>query len=134
MSLDLARRSYGRAAQAGRVAPEDPHAIIGVTLTELQGALEALAHAVTSGDHLPPGPMTRALSAIYLLQNSLDFEQGGEIAPSLFRVYEYCRVQVAAAFRHDMEDPEGIAKALSFISALRAAWFQIGQQPAMTTG
>ncbi|WP_304616289.1 flagellar export chaperone FliS [Paracoccus sp. (in: a-proteobacteria)] len=134
MSLEFARRSYGRAAQAGLTAPEDPHAIIGVALTELHGALEALSHAVAAGDHLPPSPMTRALSAIYLLQNSLDFERGGDIAPALFQVYEYCRVQVVAAFRREIEDPEGIAKALSFIASLRGAWSQIGQQPSGAIG
>ena len=129
MTLDLARQSYSRAAQAGVVAPEDPHAIIGLTLTELQSSMEALRVAAQNGAAMPSGPMTRALAALYLLQNSLDFERGGEIAPALFRVYEYCRVQVVGAFPREA-DPQGLEKAISFIASLRSAWSQIKDRTA----
>ena len=33
----------------------------------------------------------RALTSIYFLQKCLDFDQGGELARNLFKVYEYCR-------------------------------------------
>jgi len=36
----------------------------------------------------------RALSSIYFLQKCLDFEKGGDLAKNLFKVYEYCRVQI----------------------------------------
>ncbi|MGZ3217038.1 flagellar export chaperone FliS [Paracoccus sp. T5] len=130
MTLDLARQSYSRAAQAGVVAPEDPHAIIGLTLTELQSSMEALRVAAQNGAAMPSGPMTRALAALYLLQNSLDFERGGEIAPALFRVYEYCRVQVVGAFTREAEDPQGLEKAISFIASLRSAWSEIKERTA----
>ena len=129
MTLDLARQSYSRAAQAGVVAPEDPHAIIGLTLTELQSSMEALRVAAQNGAAMPSGPMTRALAALYLLQNSLDFERGGEIAPALFRVYEYCRVQVVGAFTREA-DPQGLEKAISFIASLRSAWSEIKDRTA----
>jgi flagellar protein FliS len=41
---------------------------------------------------------TNAFTAIYILQSSLDFTRGGEIAENLFRVYEYCRQQMLKAF------------------------------------
>ena len=36
----------------------------------------------------------RALSSIYFLQKCLDFEKGGDLAKNLFKVYEFCRVQI----------------------------------------
>jgi flagellar protein FliS len=41
---------------------------------------------------------SNAFTAIYILQSSLDFTRGGEIAENLFRVYEYCRQQMLKAF------------------------------------
>ena len=41
----------------------------------------------------------RALTSIYVLQSSLDFERGGDIANSLFQLYEYSRQQVLKVMR-----------------------------------
>jgi len=125
MSLQLARQSYRRAAQTDIAAPEDAHAVIGVALTELQAAVDALNAAARANLPPAPGPMTKALSALYLLQSSLDFEQGGEIATSLFQVYEYCRLQIIGAFRKEPGAAEGLMRAREFIEILRGAWAQM---------
>ncbi|NEX45240.1 flagellar protein FliS [Pseudotabrizicola algicola] len=122
MSLHLARQTYKRAAQTDDALPADPHAVIGVALAELHSALGTLAAAAELRRPLPPRSMTLALSSIYLLQSSLDFERGGEIATSLFQVYEYCREQVAVAFRDKGEGADGLARATEFIATLREAW------------
>lgn len=132
MNLQHARDSYRRAARPEESLPGDPHAIIGVALAELQGALASLAHAAGAGLALPSGPMTRALSAIYLLQSSLDFEQGGEIAPALFRVYEFCRQEVLAAFSHEKGDAPaaaGLGKAADLVGGLAEAWRSMKRDP-----
>lgn len=117
-----ARQTYRKVSLEDQVVPADPHAIIGMTLGELHAALATLAAAAETGNALPADRMTRAMSALYLLQTSLDFQQGGEIAPALFRVYEYSRLQVLAAFRKDPEAADGLAKARDFIGSLRDAW------------
>lgn len=124
MNLQLARQSYRRVAQADVVAPDDPHAVIGVALAELHRSLDVLATAVEGGLPLPAAPTTRVLSAIYLLQSSLDFDNGGEIAPALFRVYEFCRVKVLEAFRRDpaAEGGAGLRTAAGFVASLQTAW------------
>lgn len=126
MSLQLARQSYRRAESADPQVPDDPHAVIGVALTEVLGALERLALAAEAGRALPAGPMTRALSALYLLQGSLDFDNGGEIAPALFQVYEHCRLQLIDAFQNGAAGGAGLRQAHGFIATLREAW---GQMP-----
>ena len=41
---------------------------------------------------------SRACTAIYSLQTSLDFEKGGKLAIQLFQLYEFCRKQLIKAF------------------------------------
>jgi flagellar secretion chaperone FliS len=122
MTLHLARQSYRRAEQATPQVPDDAHAVIGVALTEVQKALEVLAAAAKAGHALPSAAMTRALSAIYLLQSSLDFDNGGDIAPALFQVYEHCRLQLVEAFQNPAAGAAGLQQAAEFITTLRAAW------------
>jgi len=128
MSLLLARQSYRRADQAEPQVPDDPHAVIGVALGELLGALESLTLAAEAGRALPSEPMTRAMSALYLLQGSLDFERGGEIAPALFQVYEHCRLMLIATFQNEPGAAQGLRQAQGFITTLREAWGQM-QRP-----
>lgn len=130
MSLKSAVQIYKRAAHSEQELPADPHAVIGVALAELHSALGTLAAASRAGRPLPAGPMTLALSSLYLLQGSLDFEQGGEIAPALFRVYEFCREQVVLAFRDKAEGASGLARATEFIGLLREAWAAMDNTPA----
>ena len=42
--------------------------------------------------------VTRTLTTIYSLQTTLDFEKGGNLANSLFQLYEYCRLQIIKGF------------------------------------
>ena len=126
MSLLLARQTYRRAEQAEPQVPDDPHAVIGVALGELLAALERLSLAAAAGRSLPTDPMTRAMAALYLLQGSLDFERGGDIAPALFQVYEHCRLTLVDAFRNDPDAAVRLQQAHGFIATLREAW---GQMP-----
>ena len=122
MSLQLAQKSYRRAEQADQNIPDDAHAVIGVALTELQAARETLSVAAEASRPLSSSAMTKAMSSIYLLQSSLDFERGGEIAPALFQVYEYCRQHLISAFRNEAGSDAGLTQAAQFIRSLREAW------------
>lgn len=117
-----ARAQYRRADAGDVTVTEDPHGIILVTLRELERSLRALA-AANPGPY-PASHVNRAFTAIYILQSSLDFEKGGEIAVNLFRVYEYCRLRVAEAFRR--EPAPRLADAAEHIAGLLVSWQQIG--------
>jgi flagellar secretion chaperone FliS len=125
MNLHNARASYRRASQPDEAIPSDPHAIVGVALNELHTALRALSTAAAANLPLPSTPMTRTLAAIYLLQSSLDFDRGGDIAPALFRVYEYCRLETLSAFRRERDSADnaaGLARAAGFVATLADSW------------
>ena len=63
---------------------------------------------------------TRALVAIYSLQTSLDFDEGGSLATQLFQLYEYCRQQLIKGFSRRVT--EGIKKAIQALNEIASAW------------
>ncbi|EGJ21494.1 flagellar protein FliS [Cereibacter sphaeroides WS8N] len=126
MTFADARARYRRTETVDFQAVEDPHQIVLVTLRELERSLRALAAAAETGGSYPDQHLNRAFTAIYILQSSLDFEKGGEIADNLFRVYEFCRLQVASAFRREHGQ---LTDAAGHISAILEAWEQIGPRP-----
>ena len=123
MTIALARSRYRQAEAVGQPRVEDPHAVIAVTLAELERALAVLAAARDAGRPTPSDPCTRALTAIYILQSSLDFEQGGDIAMSLFELYEYARQQVLTASRDGAGD---LVSARDAVAEILSAWRAIG--------
>ncbi len=126
MTFANARSSYRKAETIKPVEVTDPHEIIGVTLRELEKSLRTLAAAKEAGNSYPSQHMNRAFTAIYILQSSLDFDQGGEIATNLFRVYEFCRLQVADAFARKPDAK--LAESAQHIEGILSAWDQIGDQ------
>ena len=128
MTFLNARAQYRKTEQGEALAVDSPHGIILVTLRELERSLRVLAAAAADQGNYPPLHINRAFTAIYILQTSLDFEQGGDIALNLFRVYEYCRLRVAEAFRK--EPHPRLSDAADHIANLLAAWEAMGKDAA----
>ncbi len=118
-----ARAQYRRTDQGEGLSVESPHGIITVTLRELERSLRALAAAEADRTY-PALHLNRAFTAIYILQSSLDFDKGGEIALNLFRVYEFARLRVDEAFRKQ-PSPQ-LNEAADHIASLLTAWSAIG--------
>lgn len=72
----------------------------------------------------------RAVAIVTELSNVLDFEKGGDIAKSLYRLYEYMLAEfIQANLRND---PLRLTGPLRCLSNLREAWREIASsQPAM---
>ena len=66
---------------------------------------------------------SRACTAIYTLQTSLDFEKGGNLAIQLFQIYEFCRKQLIKAFTRKVVD--GINKAINTLNQIINAWKEL---------
>lgn len=100
MNYAFARNQYKRSTQAGLTGLSDPHEMISLTLQELSRCLATLQL-----ENLDPEKrktsVSKAFTAVYILQTSLDFEKGGDIAKNLFTVYEYCRAQLQKAMKFD---------------------------------
>jgi len=122
MNLNVAKQRYRSLGQSEPAIPDDAHALIVLVMSELHGALERLQIASAHGTPLPADAMVKAMSALYVLQSSLDMESDRTIAVPLFQVYEYCRLQVMAGFRKEAGHAEGLEKARDFVASLKEAW------------
>ena len=67
--------------------------------------------------------LSKALSIIYGLQTSLDFDKALEISNNLFQLYEFCRYEVIKGFSNKIED--GIIKAIDVVKLIMEGWEEI---------
>ncbi|SPF80068.1 flagellar export chaperone FliS [Pseudoprimorskyibacter insulae] len=126
MTISLARSRYRQAEAVGHPRIDDPHEVISVTLRELHRSLDVMV-AARAKDRLPPEEhSSRALTAIYILQSSLDMERGADIAELLMQLYEFARQQVLASIRKD--ESALLVEARDSIADILEAWRGIGPQ------
>ena len=115
--------AYQNAYRDAVVESEDPQALIMVLLDELLRAMRSYANLVDkdkSNEARKNNHFTRSLTMLYGLQSCLNFDEGGEIAENLFRLYEYARVQLLNTSQTGQSD--GTQVAISALSEIREAW------------
>ncbi len=66
---------------------------------------------------------SKALTIIYSLQISLDFDKTPEIAKNLFQIYEFCRVQIIEALLK--KTISGLNKAIFALEDILNGWKEI---------
>jgi flagellar protein FliS len=124
MSMLSPAAIYKRQQKAPNFDVDNNHMLIQATLEYLVRSLSVLAEKPELGSEIFKDHSARALTSIYVLQSSLDFEKGGAIATNLFQLYEYCRLQVLKAMRRD--DTANIVQARDAMKEIVDAWQQIG--------
>ena len=123
MSTNKFINAYKNANREAVAESEDPQALIMVLLDELLRAMRAYVTVVERQDDAKARKhdnLTRSLTIIYVLQSCLNFEEGGEIAENLFKLYEYSRVQLLNASATG--ETVGMNAAIQAISDIREAW------------
>jgi flagellar protein FliS len=119
-----ARARYQRVDTASRVEGADPHELVTILYDELLKSLDAMLVAASRGDYVQRGErQARGLRLISGLETSLDYDQGGEIAIGLAKIYREARRLVIAAGREN--DPAKITQAREMIGDIAEAWAQI---------
>ena len=99
---------------------DDAHGAVSVCLETLLHNLKVLADKPPHGSELFNRVSSKCLTAIYILQTSLDFEKGAVIAENLFKLYDYVKFQVIANSKSS-EDAD-IAQAVSIRSEIYGSW------------
>jgi flagellar protein FliS len=122
-----AKARYQRVDVTSRVEGANPHQLVSILYDELIKSLEAMSLAASRGDYVQRGErQARALRLISGLETSLDFDQGGEIALGLAKVYREGRRLVIAGGREN--DVAKIDQAREMLSGIADAWAQIANR------
>ena len=119
--------AYKNANRDAVVESEDPQALIMILLDELLRAMRSYANLVdkdNSSEARKSNHFTRSLTMLYGLQSCLNFDEGGEVAENLFRLYEYARVQLLSTSQTGQID--GTQVAISALTEIREAWSIMG--------
>jgi flagellar protein FliS len=120
------RQVYQNADRNAVVESDSPHALIAVLFDELLRQMRGFAAEVESEKMRKSDPsehFTRSLTILYGLQSSLNFEDGGEIASNLFRLYEYTRQQLLNSMQ--TRELAGTHAAIDALENIRDAWREI---------
>ena len=101
MNYNAAVKQYINDDISNKTTNLDPHRIIQIVLKDLKKNMETLAYSI---DHEPvissikSNSFSKSLTAIYILQSSLNFDEGGEIAENLYRIYEFAKDGIMKGF------------------------------------
>lgn len=120
-----AARRYAAVHSGSRVEGATPHALVKILFDELLIALEATMLAERNNDRLKVSDkQARAMSILFALESSLDFDKGGDVATGLAQIYrEARRLLLVSAKEHVIEPVE---QARAMIAEIADAWNQIG--------
>jgi flagellar protein FliS len=116
-------QAYVNANREAVAESEDPHALITVLFDELIRSMRLYLSKSNPSEHNENEHFVRALTILYGLQSSLDFENGGEIADNLYRLYEYARQQLLLT--SNGENSSGVSAAIDAMENIREAWHKI---------
>ena len=118
--------AYSNSEKKAVIEAEDSHSMVLLLFDELIKSMRMFCENINPKEadlEIRAEKMSRSLTIIYALQSSLDFEQGGEIAENLFRLYEYAREQIL--IDHKSEEAVGVKVAISSLEEIREAWVEI---------
>jgi flagellar protein FliS len=84
------------------------------TLEELLSVLNIIKIAIEENNLKLKGEnISKVSNVIDLLQASLDFEKGGEIAQNLYKIYDFCKVElIQANLKNDPARIDNIIKVI----------------------
>ncbi|MFN3944686.1 MAG: flagellar export chaperone FliS [Allosphingosinicella sp.] len=125
----FARARYHTVDLSSRIEGATPHQLVAILFDEGMKALDAMAAAIGRGDYVQRGErQSRALRIISGLEESLDFDRGGEVARGLAAIYAEARRLALAAGRDN--DAGKATQAREMLAEIAAAWTQIGRPAA----
>ena len=126
MNYNASIKQYLNDEIAAKTHSLDPHKIIEEILKDLKKNMETLAYSI---DHEPvissikSNCFSKSLTAIYILQSSLNFEDGKEIAENLYRIYEFCKDGIMKGFTK--RDSKLVYDAIPPIEEILDGWKKI---------
>ena len=121
-----AASEYKNIEQISIVKPNDANSVLLQCFDELINSVKSFHDYIvpsTSTYRKKSSYFSRALTIIYSLQSSIDFEKDLGVAKSLFQIYEYTRVALIEEFKSCK-----VGKSLNALTALieiRDSWKEV---------
>ena len=126
MNYSASMRQYLNDEIAAKTNSLDPHKIIEEVLKDLRKNMETLAYSLDNEpviSSIKSQCFSKSLTAIYILQSSLNFDEGEEIAENLYRIYEFCKDGIMKGFTK--RDSKLVYDAIPPIDEILDGWKQI---------
>lgn len=120
---------YGRIDLDARIASASPHALVSILFEELIRSMRLMRRS--DQPHRRSEALSRALSIIQSLNDTLNFEAGGAIAESLSSIYGEARRLLLKAMRENDSAP--IEQAETMIGEIAESWAAIGEGGAVSS-
>ncbi|MBC6904737.1 flagellar export chaperone FliS [Saccharophagus sp. K07] len=125
MNTQAALKSYAKVQYRANVEIASPHRLIDMLY---EGAIERIVQAKGAMEfgnvELKGAKINSAVSIVGGLRESLNTDEGGELAMNLDNLYVYIQSLLSTA--HLKNDPKKLDEAITLLSDLRSAWKQIG--------
>ena len=118
MNLAFALNSYNQTKLTKEASKYDGYEAVKFALEQVITSMEKLNSSLPTVEK--EYHFERSLSCIYFLQKCLDFENGGDLAKNLFKVYEYCRVQIIEFTLKGTV--KKLDKAIEFVQTILEGW------------
>ena len=126
MNYNASIKQYLADDIAAKTTSLNPHKIIEEVLKDLKKNMETLAYSIDNEpviSSIKSQSFSKSLTAIYILQSSLNFDEGKEIAENLYRIYEFCKDGVMRGFTK--KDSKFVYAAIPPIDEILDGWRQI---------
>ena len=126
MNYNASMKQYINDEIAAKTSSLDPHKIIEEVLKDLKKNMETLAYSIDNEpvvSSIKSNSFSKSLTAIYILQSSLNFEDGKEIAENLYNIYEFCKNGIMKGFTK--RDSKLVYDAVPPIDEILDGWKQI---------
>ena len=126
MNYNASMKQYINDEIAAKTSSLNPHKIIEEVLKDLKKNMETLAYSIDNEpvvSSIKSNSFSKSLTAIYILQSSLNFEDGKEIAENLYNIYEFCKDGIMKGFTK--RDSKLVYEAIPPIDEILDGWKQI---------
>ena len=123
MKKITAAQEYKNTDQISIVKPDDANSVLLKCFDELINSVKSFHDNIVpsaSNFRKKSSSFSRALTIIYSLQSSIDFEKDLNISKSLFQIYEYTRVALIEEFKSCKIGKS--QNALTALSEIRNSW------------
>ena len=126
MNYNASMKQYLEDDITGKTSILNSHKIIEEVLKDLKKNMETLAYSIDQEpviSSIKSNSFSKSLTAIYILQSSLNFDEGKELAENLYRIYEFAKDGIMKGFTK--RDSKLVYDAIPPIDEILDGWQKI---------